>query len=118
MTPGRLLLSILFVAAGILHFVATPAYVRIMPPSLPYPVLLVQISGGFEILGGFGLLLSATRTAAAWGIVALLIAVLPANIHMAFDHAAWPHIPQWLLWARLPLQLPLVAWSWLYTRKP
>lgn len=117
MTPGRLLLAILFITAGSLHFVSPGAYVRIMPPFLPAPALLVYISGACEILGGIGLLLPATRTAAAWGLVALLIVVLPANLHMAIDHAHWPHIPQWLLWARLPLQLPLIAWAWLYTRK-
>ena len=88
-----------------------------MPPQLPYPNLLVHISGACEILGGLGLLLPATRTLAASGLIALLIAVLPANLYMALDHAHWLNIPQWLLWTRLPLQLPLIAWAWLYTRR-
>ncbi len=116
MTYGRILLAVIFVVAGALHFLATPAYLRIMPPVLPSPTLLVYVSGLCEILGGLGLLFPATRAFAAWGLIALLIAVLPANLHMALDHAHWPHIPQWLLWARLPLQLPLIAWAWLYTR--
>ena len=118
MTAGRLLLAILFIVAGALHFLATSAYVKIVPPYLPVPTLLVYISGICEILGGLGLLLPATRALASWGIVALLIAVLPANLHMALDHAHWPRIPEWLLWARLPLQLLLIAWAWLYTRRP
>ncbi len=102
--------------AGVLHFAFTPVYVRIMPRYLPDPVLLVQISGGFEILGGVGLLVPSTRRLAAWGLVALLVAVMPANLQMAMDHTHWPSIPEWLLWARVPLQAPLIYWAWLYTR--
>jgi uncharacterized membrane protein len=117
MTLGKILLAVIFVAGGIMHFVATPAYLRIMPPVLPDPRLLVQISGICEILGGIGLLLPASQGFAAWGLIALLVAVSPANIYMALDHAHWPRIPEWALWARVPLQLPLIAWAWLYTRK-
>jgi len=117
MTIGRATLGILFIGAGLMHFVATPAYVRIMPPSLPQPDLLVAISGLCEVLGGAGLLLSPTRRFAAWALVALLIAVFPANFHMAIDRSLLPQIPAWMLWARLPLQLPLIFWAWLYTRK-
>ena len=115
LTIPRAILAILFVVAGVLHFVFTPAYVNIMPPLLPSPLLLVQISGIAEILGGIGLLLPPTRHAAAWGIVALLIAVWPANINMAMHHAASQ--PGWALWLRVPLQLPLIWWAWLYTRR-
>lgn len=113
---GRLLFAALFIVAGALHFLLTPIYLGIMPPYLPSPRLLVQISGLFEILGGAGLLLPATRSAAAWGLVALLIAVMPANVQMAINHAHWPTVPGWLLWARLPMQLPLIWWAWRYTR--
>lgn len=113
---GRILLAILFLVAGTLHFVITPVYVRIMPAYLPAPRLLVQISGVCEILGGIGLLVPITRAAAAWGLVALLICVMPANLNMALHPGKWPQIPVWLLWLRLPLQLPLLYWSWLYTR--
>jgi uncharacterized membrane protein len=116
LTIGRGLLAAIFILAGALHFVFTPMYVRIMPPYLPAPQLLVQISGMFEILGGAGLLVPSTRRASAWGLIALLIAVSPANIQMAIDHAHWPSIPAWALWARVPLQLPMIWWAWLYTR--
>ena len=115
MTLPRAIFAALFVAAGILHFVNTPAYVKIMPPFLPSPILLVQISGIAEVVGGIGLLLPQTRQAAAWGIIALLLAVWPANINMAIRHA--PSTPAWALWARVPLQLPLLWWAWLYTRR-
>ena len=114
--PGRLILALLFVIAGTLHFLLTPTYVSIMPLYLPAPTLLVQISGLCEILGGLGLLYPPTRTAAAWGLVALLIAVMPANLNMALHPGQWPRIPVWILWTRLPLQLPLIGWAWIYTR--
>ena len=116
MTKGHAVLAVLFIVAGILHLVATPAYVRIVPPWLPSPVVLVYVSGVCEVLGGVGLLVPATRRLAAWGMVALLIAVMPANIQMAVDHSHWPKIPVWALWLRLPLQLPLIWWAWLYAR--
>lgn len=117
MTSGRWLLGVGFIIAGGMHFVATPVYMKIVPPILPGPRLLVQISGAAEILGGVGVLLPLTKRAAAWGLVALLLAVLPANVSMAADHALWPAIPEWLLWARLPLQIPLLIWAWSYTRQ-
>ncbi len=117
MNLARSLLATLFVIAGILHFAITPVYTQIMPSFLPAPRLLVQISGLAEILGGLGLLIPALRPAAAWGLIALLIAVLPANLHMALHPAQFPRIPPALLWLRLPLQLPLLWWASLYTRR-
>ena len=70
----------------------------------------------FEVLGGIGLLVPATQRVAAWGLVALLIAIVPANVYMAMDHAAWPRIPEWVLWARVAVQVPLIWWAWFYTR--
>lgn len=115
--PARILLSILFLAAGTLHFLIPQTYVRIMPPYLPWHLQLVYLSGLCEILGGLGLFLPATRPAAAWGLIALLIAVMPANIQMVLDHAQFPTIPLWALWLRLPLQIPLIWWASLYTRR-
>jgi uncharacterized membrane protein len=110
------LLAVVFVAAGALHFVFTPVYAAIVPPTLPAATLLVQISGAAEILGGIGVLIPATRRFAAWGLVMLLIAVWPANIYMAMDHGMWG-VPAWVLWARVPLQVPLVWWAGIYTRR-
>jgi uncharacterized membrane protein len=118
----RIVLAILFIAAGALHFLIPQFYVAIVPPYLPAPLALVYISGFFEILGGIGLLAPANfngipaRSIAAWGLVGLLIAVMPANIYMVTEHAQFASIPLWALWLRLPLQLPLIWWAWLYTR--
>jgi uncharacterized membrane protein len=118
MKLGRILLGALYVGAGVLHFVATSAYERIMPPYLPDHRGLVLLSGAFEIAGGVGVLIPQTRRFAAWGLIALLIAVMPANVQMALDHGTkWRSIPEWMLWSRLPIQLPLIWWAWLYTRQ-
>jgi len=120
---GRIILALLFSAAGALHFVIPGRYAAIVPAYLPAHLELVYISGFFEILGGIGLLAPTdfhgfpARSVAAWGLVALLIAVFPANVDMAIHHAKFATIPVWALWLRLPLQLPLIWWAWRYTRR-
>ncbi|QKG58997.1 DoxX family membrane protein [Hymenobacter sp. BRD128] len=101
-------LALLFVSAGLLHFVRPEPFLRIVPPVLPAPRLLVLLSGAAEVAGGLGLLLPATRRLAGWGLLALLVAVFPANVYMA-GLAGRLGIPAWVLWARLPLQ-PLLMW--------
>ena len=104
----------LFAVAGVLHFVIPKFYLAIMPAWLPSPLLLVQLSGVFEIVGAVGLLLPSARTLAAVGLILLLMAVLPANVEMlrlaqargaslAFVAACW---------LRLPLQPLLMWWVW------
>lgn len=115
---GRTVFAAIFVVAGTLHFVIPAVYLRIMPPQLPHPLLLIAVSGAAEIAGGLGLLVEPLRKAAAWGLVALLIAVWPANIHMAAAHLPSTGVfgETWLQWLRVALQLPLIAWAWLHTR--
>lgn len=114
MPVGLLVTAIVFAVAGVLHFVMPKFYLAIMPGWLPAPLTLVYVSGVFEILGGLGLLLPATRTAAAIGLILLLVAVLPANIEMlrlAQARGASAGF-QAALWLRLPLQLVLMWWVW------
>lgn len=115
-TISKWLYGLLFIAAGINHFWHPDFYVDIMPPYLPWHRELVFISGGFEIALGTLLLTSRFQVLAAWGLMALLIAVFPANLHMALNPAEYPNIPQWALWLRLPLQGLFIAWAWWYTR--
>jgi len=113
----RLLMGTLYVAAGTLHFLFTRRYVAIMPPYLPAHRELVLLSGAAEIAGGIGVLAPVVpvRRAAAWGLIALLIAVMPANIYMVTDYQRFANIPLWVLVLRLPLQLPLIYWAGRYT---
>lgn len=98
--------------AGINHFIAPSIYLTIVPTYLPWPQTLVIISGGAEIIGGVGVLPARTRVWTGWGLIALLVAVFPANIHAISTGMiiAGHVVPTWLLRARLPLQLLLIVW--------
>jgi len=113
-TALRYLLSATVIAAGILHFARPEKFVAIVPDWLPAHRVLVAVSGFFEILGGVGLLVRRVRTAAAWGLVALFVAVFPANVNMALNKIFLDN--PWILWGRLPFQAVLVAWAWWFTR--
>jgi uncharacterized membrane protein len=112
------LAALAYIFAGYAHFTNTPAYLKIMPPYLPWHLELVYLSGVAEIVGGVGLLIPALRRYAAWWLVALLVAVFPANVHMALNQiplGAQP-LPQWVLWVRLPVQAVLIWWVLWCTR--
>jgi uncharacterized membrane protein len=101
----------LFVTSGTLHFLKPELFRSIVPPALGHANELVAISGLAELAGGIGLLVPATRRAAAYGLVALALAVWPANIYMAMASARFASVaPAWVLWARVPLQIPLILW--------
>ncbi|MDZ5811917.1 DoxX family membrane protein [Halorubrum sp. AD140] len=112
-----------YVVAGVAHFLAPDSFARAVPPEFPRPRALVYLSGVAEILLGLGMQFDRTRRASAWGIVALLVAVFPANVHMATDDVAAEFAPDRLAgiarvaaWVRLPLQAVLVLWAWWHTR--
>jgi uncharacterized membrane protein len=115
--PLKWLLAAFFVVAGVNHFLNPNFYVRIMPPYLPRHDELVLISGVFEVLLGVALLIPRFTVLAAWGLIALLVAVVPANLHMALNAEQFPEISPLLLWLRLPLQVVFIAWAYWYTRK-
>jgi uncharacterized membrane protein len=116
-TLCRYLLAALFLFAGAVHLYRPEIFLPIMPPEIPFPVACILISGVAEFLGGIGLLFpeGRIRTAAGWWLLALLIAVFPANIYMAAVNVKIPglKIEPWMAWARLPLQpllMVMVAW--------
>jgi len=117
-TVGRVLLAAIMIFAGVMHFVRPKGFVRIVPAWLPNPLALVYISGVAEIAGGAGLFIPAVSRAAAWGLIALYIAVFPANVNMAINKIGFGRVPPnpWIIWGRLPLQIGLIYWAWLYTR--
>ena len=107
----RRLAAFFFIIAGTFHFLRPGLYVQIIPPYFPAPQLLVAVSGVAEIAGGVGLLIPPLRRAAGWGLIALLVAVFPANIYMA-QHPGQFHFAPWMLRARLPFQIVFIAWVW------
>jgi len=112
------LLANFFIGAGVNHFVMPRAYEQIVPPPLrEHSRRIVQISGVAEIAGGVGVLVPATRRLSGLGLVALLAAVFPANVHMALEPERFRKIPRWALYGRLALQPLMMLWAWRATRR-
>jgi uncharacterized membrane protein len=108
----RVLAGPFFVLAGALHFVRPRPYRAIVPDWVPAPDAMVALSGAAEIAGGAGLMSARTRRLAGWWLVATLVAVFPANLHMALHPERYPQVPGGprALWARLPFQGVFIAW--------
>ncbi|GAB3029881.1 DoxX family protein [Spirosoma pulveris] len=106
--------AVVYIAAGLNHFISPKTYLAIMPPYIPAHNLMVILSGIAEVLLGVGLLFPATRSLSAWGLILLLIAIFPANVHMAIS-SRFAKLPAWLRWGRLPLQGLLIWWAYQYT---
>jgi uncharacterized membrane protein len=107
---GRWLLAAFFVLAGLNHFRTPGLYLGMMPRWLPAPGAMNAIAGAAEALGGIGLLVPALRRAAAWGLIALLVAVFPANVHVALQgRMPGLDVSAALLWWRLPFQAVFIA---------
>ena len=111
------LMVLLYIAAGINHFANTSLYLSIMPSWLPFPLQLVYISGVCEAVLALLLLPQSTRRIAAWLIILLLIAVFPANIQTTLNYGSNHGVRFWVSIVRLPLQIALIRWAWLYTRR-
>jgi uncharacterized membrane protein len=112
MQKVRWLVGPFFVVAGALHFINPRPYKAIMPPWVPAPDAMVALSGVAEIAGGAGMFTPSTRRAAGWWLAATLVAIFPANLHMALHPEQYPMVPggSRSLWARLPLQVLFIAW--------
>ncbi|OYR40316.1 hypothetical protein DJ82_08045 [Halorubrum sp. Ib24] len=115
----RRVMGTIYAVAGMTHFLAPDSFARAVPPEFPRPRALVYCSGIAELALGIGLQFDRTRRASAWGIVALLVAVFPANVYMATADVAAEFVPDRLAgvsraaaWARLPFQAVLVLWAW------
>jgi len=122
-TVKRILLYVMaafYIWAGVNHFRVPEFYTAIMPPYLPWHLELVYLSGVAEILCGVGLLIPRTRVLAAWATIALLVAVFPANLHVALNNVPMAGRTEGLgiwNWVRLPFQFLFIAWAWWYTRE-
>jgi uncharacterized membrane protein len=121
-TTKRILLwvmAVFYILAGLMHFVQPDYYRPMMPPYLPWHAFLIYLSGLAELGLGIAVLIPSIRPLAAWGIILLLIAIFPANIHIAmhnvpvFGATEGAGIGNWI---RLPFQAVLIAWAWWYTR--
>lgn len=109
-------MALSFVSAGANHFINPAFYLKIMPPFLPAPSFLVYLSGMFEIALGVLLLVPKFTRLAAWGLIALLIAVFPANVYMALYVERFPEFSRSAIYWRFPLQFVLILWAFWYTK--
>ena len=109
-------LAVFFFVAGANHFLNPGFYVGIMPLYLPAHLGFVYVSGLLEILGGVAVLSPALRTSAGWGLIILLIAIFPANLHMALHPESFPDLSSFALYSRLPVQALFIAWAYWATR--
>jgi uncharacterized membrane protein len=121
MTWPQKALTTFFATVGTLHFVIPRSFEAIMPPSIPRHREAVIVSGLAEIAGGAAVMPRRTRRFARWWLLGLLVAVFPANIHMAVNPEQVKgldlnKVPRWALWARLPLQPLAMLWVWRATR--
>ena len=114
---GLVTQSLLYAGGGVNHFVHSRMYVAIMPPHYSHPLGWVQFTGVAEIAGAVGLLIPQTRRAAAWGLIAMLVGYFDVHLYMAGHSQLFAPLPVWALYARLPLQLVLIAWAWVYARR-
>jgi len=121
-TPKRVLLWIMaafYILGGVLHLRRPEFYMPMMPPYLPWHAALVFLSGVAELGLGMAVLVPFLRPIAAWGIILLLIAIFPANVHIAlynvpvFGNAEGAGIWNWV---RLPFQAVFILWAWWYTK--
>ncbi|WP_445385488.1 DoxX family protein [Robiginitalea sp. IMCC44478] len=108
------LMSGVYIAAGVAHFLFPRIYLRIMPPFIPFPRAAVYLSGILEIVLGAALLIPGSKTIALYGIMALLLLFLPVHAHMLQDKKAASGLPQWVLILRIPLQGLLIYWAYSY----
>jgi uncharacterized membrane protein len=109
--------GIIFITAGINHFIIPNFYMEIMPPYLPYPLMLIYLSGVAEVICGILLIISKTRKIGAWLTIALLIAIFPANIQMSIDELNNAGVLFYASIVRLPLQFLLIYWVYRFTKE-
>ena len=121
-TAARLVLAAVFLGAGVLHLMVPGPFVRITPPWVPQPALVVALTGIAELLGAAALMIPRLRIAAGWALAAYAVCVYPANIQHAVNFMAsgaglgWayhgprllfqPVIVWWCLWASTAIDWP------------
>ncbi|HAP68470.1 MAG TPA: DoxX-like family protein [Flavobacteriales bacterium] len=109
------IMAAFYIFAGYYHFKNPKFFLRLIPPYLPWHKGLNYLSGAIEIFLGLLLLCPEYSSYAAWGIIALLIAVFPANIYHLQSTKPGGKEPVWVLRLRLPFQLVFLLWAWWYT---
>lgn len=108
-------MALFYIVNGLNHFANQETYLKIMPPYVPWHKALVMLSGAAEIILGLMLFIPSLTRFASWGIILLLIAIFPANLHMALNSHLYSSLRPITLYLRLPLQLVFIAWAFWYS---
>ena len=108
------LMGVMYIFAGLMHFIKPKMYMRVMPNYLPNHRLLVYLSGIAEIILGVGLFIPGLKAISIWGIIAMLGVFLMVHFYMLSSEKASAGIPKWVLILRIPLQFGLMYWAWWY----
>lgn len=112
---GLYIMAVMYIIAGIMHFIIPKIYIKVMPDFLPNHKLLNTLSGVSEIILGIGLFFDQTKTIAIYGIIAMLIVfLLCIHFYMLTGKKAAAGIPKWILILRIPLQFGLIYWAYMY----
>ena len=111
-----LIMAYFYISVGIKHFTEPEWFLQIYPPFLPFGLAAVYVSGFFEVLFGIMLLIPKTRYYAGWGLIALLIAVFPANIYLAYTNGAAMNISATVAWVRLPFQALFIGLAYWHSK--
>ncbi len=111
---GLYIMAIVYILAGIMHFIKPKMYMRIMPKYLPNHKTLVYLSGIAEVLLGVGLCIPVLKVVSIYGIIIMLIVFLLVHFYMLSGEKASAGIPRWILILRIPLQFFLMYWAWVY----
>src|SRR5688572_8473532 len=118
-TRARIGLSLFFLFTGIGHFIRTEPMAAMLPPSVPYRVELIYLTGLFELLGAAGVWVPKLMKITGACLILMMLAVLPANIYSAFNHVEFgghEYGPIYLL-VRVPFQLLVIAWTYVATEQ-
>ncbi len=108
------LMAVMYIVAGIMHFVKPKAYLPIMPDYLPNHKLLVKLSGWSEIILGIGLCFPLLKNSAIYAIILMLVSFLSVHFFMLSNPKASAGLPKWVFTLRIPLQFGLIYWAYWY----
>ena len=111
-----IIMSLFYIIAGINHFINPVWYIRIVPPILPFKIVIVYITGILEIVLGSLLFFTNTRFIAGWGLVILLFAIYPANIYVALTNGEAMDTTPIIAWGRLPFQFALITLAYWHSK--
>lgn len=109
-------MSLFYIAAGVNHFIQPEFYIPLIPPYIPRPEMVNDLSGMLEIIAGVGLLFKSTQTLSAWLVILFLLAFIPSHIYFIQIDGCIQNglcVPIWVAWVRLLVIHPLLLlWAW------